>query len=136
MGVTIHLWGLNGKASLVSPESVALLWLLNDIPSGHEVTVVFSNNTDLSPNQQLPLLIEGDKKLYGFTNIAGFLYEQESALEMALLHFAHDHICALTQYQLYLNKTNYDGFTRKIFAYLLEWPMWYNTPLKLSLIHI
>ncbi|KAM3164911.1 SAM37-like protein [Lachancea thermotolerans] len=130
MKATVHLWGLNGKPSIVSPESVALFWLLNDTQNDRNVTIVFSNNTDLSPNQELPLLIDGDKKLYGYANIARHFSAEETALEMALLQFTQDHICVLTQYQLYLNKNNYDSFTRRVFAYLLEWPLWYNTPLK------
>ncbi|CUS22276.1 LAQU0S05e01728g1_1 [Lachancea quebecensis] len=130
MKATVHLWGLDGRPSIVSPESVALFWLLNNTQKDCDVTIVFSNNTDLSPNQELPLLIEGEIKLYGYANIARRFSAEESALEMALLQFTQDHICALSQYQLYLNKNNYDSFTRKVFAYLLEWPLWYNTPLK------
>ncbi|SCU83120.1 LAME_0C04038g1_1 [Lachancea meyersii CBS 8951] len=130
MGVVVHLWGLDGKPSIISPESVALFWLLNDIKTNSEITVVFSNNTDLSPNQELPILINGSKTICGFSSIVSTLCPSNSALESALLQFAQDQIGALTQYQLYLNRNNYDGFTRKIFACLLEWPLWYNTPLK------
>lgn len=130
MTPTVHLWGLDEKPSVVSPESVAIYWLLNSKLCGKEACVVFSNNTDLSPNQELPVLIEGNQTIHGFANIAEYLFPQESALEMALLQFAQTKINTLTQYQLYLNKNNYDRFTRKVFSYLLHWPMWYNTPIK------
>ncbi|SCU96394.1 LANO_0E13388g1_1 [Lachancea nothofagi CBS 11611] len=129
MDIVLHLWGLDGKPSVVSPESVALFWLLNELDLKSRITVVFSNNTDLSPTQELPLLVNGVSRLSGFANIASFFCAPKSALETALLQFAQDHIGALTQYQLYLNRNNYDQFTRKVFAYLLQWPMWYNTPL-------
>ncbi|SCU85719.1 LADA_0D09208g1_1 [Lachancea dasiensis] len=130
MGAVIHLWGLDGKPSVVSPESVALFWYLNHLNVGSKVTIVYSNNTDLSPNQELPVLLDGSKKICGYADIASYFSPTQSVLETALLQYAQNHIGILTQYQLYLNRNNYDRFTRKVFAYLLQWPMWYNTPLK------
>ncbi|CEP62792.1 SAM complex subunit SAM37 LALA0_S06e03950g [Lachancea lanzarotensis] len=130
MATVVHLWGLDGKPSIISPESIALFWFLNEMETKSDITVVFSNNTDLSPNQELPILKNGTKTICGFANIVSVLAPTKSALESALLQFAQDRIGTLTQYQLYLNRNNYDNFTRKLFAYLLEWPMWYNTPLK------
>ncbi|SCU79525.1 LAFA_0B03708g1_1 [Lachancea sp. 'fantastica'] len=131
MSYVVHLWGLNGKPSIISPESIALFWLLNETEiASKDITLVFSNNTDLSPNQELPILKDGSKTICGFANIASFLTPSKSVLESALLQFVQNQIGTLTQYQLYLNRNNYDNFTRKLFSCLLEWPMWYNTPLK------
>ncbi|SCU90206.1 LAMI_0E01068g1_1 [Lachancea mirantina] len=126
----LHLWGFKGKPNLVSPESIALFWLLSSQKCNKKICIVFSNNTDLSPNGELPVLIEEGQSIYGYGNIAQYLFEQESALETALLEFAQTQICALTQYQLYLERENYEQFTRKVFAHLLQWPYWYNTPLR------
>lgn len=148
---TFHLWGTAGKPSFVSPESVALFWWLNSdeselnaIDEDEDVEIVFSNNTALSPNGHLPLLIisEGDMgeiKVSGFDNIVRYFQDSSSSslddnsqlYENALLEFVISDICPLTMYQLFLNKKNYTTFTRKLFSKLLYWPMWYNVPLNI-----
>lgn len=129
--VSIHIWGLNGQPSLISPESIAIYWFIG-LREIKDLTIVMSNNTDLSPNQELPLLIDDEKnlKIPGFIGILDYLEPQPSLLKNALLEFTALSLSILTQYQLYLNKPNYEQFTRKTFSYLLYWPMWYNIPLK------
>lgn len=130
MPVVVHLWGIDGKPSVISPESLALYWFLNGFYVEQEkVVIVFSNNTDLSPNAELPLLIDGEVKVCSYPDIVGYLSSKDDLLETALLQFTATRISTLTQYQLYLNKHNYESFTRKIFSHLLYWPLWYNTPL-------
>lgn len=77
---SVHLWGENGKPSLISAESVALVWFVK--ACGSEQTkalvkgleVVFSNNTDLSPDGKLPVLILDDgMKVTGYVNIVLYL---------------------------------------------------------------
>lgn len=139
---TIHMWGLEEKPSLISPESIGLYWFLNGYYSklqvAHEIEFVFSNNTDLSPNEELPLLVLGDNKISGFVNIVDYLmqdltYEIDdkgtALLQSSLLQYTSSDLTVLTNYQLYLNKENYETFTRRHFCRLLYWPMWYNTPL-------
>ncbi|QLQ80120.1 hypothetical protein HG537_0D01200 [Torulaspora globosa] len=137
---TVYTWGLDERPSLISPESVALYWFLNGYylkmgKDGRSVEIVFSNNTDLSPDEQLPLLVEDERKISGFVNIVDYLMSDEETgdgntlLESSLLQFTSSDLSMLTDYQLYLNKTNYDTFTRRTFCRLLCWPMWYNTPL-------
>ncbi|QLL34203.1 hypothetical protein HG536_0G00600 [Torulaspora globosa] len=140
---TVHMWGLNERASLISPESVALYWFLNGYYSKlrkdtTRVEIVFSNNTDLSPNEELPLLVQDARRISGFVNIVDYLMSDEESekdtvgntlLQSSLLQFTSSDLSVLTDYQLYLNKTNYDTFTRRTFCRLLSWPMWYNTPL-------
>lgn len=139
---TIHLWGVDEKPSPISPESIGLYWFLNGYYSklrdASEVEIVFSNNTDLSPNGELPLLVRGDDRISGFVNVVGYLMEgtaQEekskgaTLLQSSLLQYTSSDLAVLTNYQLYLNKVNYETFTRRHFCRLLHWPMWYNTPL-------
>lgn len=57
---TFHLFGIEDTPSLICPESVSLFWVLNSPYCKHlcdQIEVVFSNNTDLSPTNTLPLLI-------------------------------------------------------------------------------
>ena len=139
---TIHMWGLEEKPSLISPESIGLYWFLNGYYSklqvAHEIEFVFSNNTDLSPNEELPLLVLGDNKISGFVNIVDYLMQDltyqiddkgTALLQSSLLQYTSSDLTVLTNYQLYLNKENYETFTRRHFCRLLYWPMWYNTPL-------
>ncbi|SMN22588.1 similar to Saccharomyces cerevisiae YMR060C SAM37 Component of the Sorting and Assembly Machinery (SAM or TOB complex) of the mitochondrial outer membrane [Maudiozyma saulgeensis] len=146
-----HLWGINGEPSFISPESVALYWILNNSELGYLSTdddndvreVVFSNNTDLSPTGHLPLLIISDEgaeevKISGFDNIIRYFQQfpaieegnNEQLYENALMEHLIHNFCPLTLYQLYLNKSNYVGFTRKQFSKLLYFPMWYNVPIS------
>lgn len=141
---TVHMWGLDERPSLISPESVALYWFLNGHylktrRDGMRVEIVFSNNTDLSPDEELPLLVHGARRVSGFVNIVDYLMSDEengrdavgnALLQASLLQFTSTELSRLTEYQLYLNKTNYETFTRRAFCRLLSWPMWYNTPLR------
>lgn len=126
---TIHLWGLNDEPSLISPESIAICWVLQS-KGCKNVDVVFSNNTDLSPSGELPLLIdESGKKYSGIFSIVEKMFPQDSLLELALLKFVQDEMNRYTEYELYLDAVNYNKYTSKIYSYLLHWPFWYNTPL-------
>lgn len=150
---TFHLWGNNGEPNFISPESVALYWILKDpkygITNENSITrdeIVFSNNTDLSPDNHLPLLIitndekEEPVKVSGFDNIIRYYQRVESTsvdpdnsnqlYENSLLEYVMNDMNPLTMYQLYLNSANYVGFTRKQFSQLLYFPMWYNVPIN------
>lgn len=139
---TLHLWGANGRPSEISPESVALFWLINDAGTGwlsgetSDIELVFSNNTDLSPDGHLPLLVVSPEvKVSGFDSIVRYFQDAGSSSvaqlhQNALLEFVMHDLVPLTMYQLFLNKKNYTHFTRKQFSKLLYWPMWYNVPVN------
>ncbi|CAI4048111.1 hypothetical protein SKDZ_13G1870 [Saccharomyces kudriavzevii ZP591] len=153
---SVHVWGANGKPSLISVESVALVWFIKSCDSEEAmnmvkgIQVVFSNNTDLSPDEKLPVLILDDGiKVSGYVNIVQFLEKNEHTakyeksrndeetlqrnrlLEYALLNFIGIEFSRLSDYQLFLNTKNYNEYTKKLFSKLLYFPMWYNTPLQL-----
>ncbi|EJS42408.1 tom37p [Saccharomyces arboricola H-6] len=157
---SVHLWGSNGKPSLISVESVALVWFIESCDQEEPknmvkgLQMVFSNNTDLSPDGKLPVLILDDgMKISGYVNIVHFLErnrhtstheeskndggilasvgKEDRLLEYALLNFIDVEMSKLTDYQLYLNTKNYNEYTKKLFSKLLYFPMWYNTPLQL-----
>ncbi|CAL9736013.1 sorting assembly machinery 37 kDa subunit [Monosporozyma servazzii] len=147
MKCTFHLFGVAGEPSLICPESIALFWVLNKhAKDTTQYEVVFSNNTDLSPVRELPLLVvsEGNddgsrQSLAGFTDIIQYLIENdhiEGATSMSLdaiaaLQFLSTDFKCMTLYQLYLNKSGYTKYTRKQFSKLLYWPAWYTTPLQI-----
>lgn len=135
------MWGIDGKPSSISPGCVALYWFLNGDyareTNRQTIEISFTNNTDLSPEKELPVLIYNDgEKISGFVNIINCLAKNEkpssdaaTLLRNALLQFTNTELTVLTEYQLYLNKHNYETYTRYVFTQLLYWPMWYNTPM-------
>lgn len=157
---SVHLWGKDGEASLISVDSIALVWFIKLCTSEEAksmvagLQIVFSNNTDLSSDGKLPVLIlDNGTKVSGYVNIVQFLhknictskyekgtdYEEDLAivrkkdrlLEYSLLNYVDVEISRLTDYQLFLNTKNYNEYTKKLFSKLLYFPMWYNTPLQL-----
>lgn len=147
MKFTYHLLGVAGEPSLLCPESVALFWVLNKhVKEIAQCEVVFSNNTDLSPTKELPLLIvrkeDGEasgRYVAGFTDIIQYLIENDqiegttsmSLDAIAALQFLSTDFKYMTLYELYLNKNIYTEYTRKQFSKLLYWPAWYTTPLQI-----
>ena len=145
--ITIHLWGYEStcQPSLISPESIALYWFLKeeaDRVSREDIEIVFSNNPSLSPNYHLPLLIDKQegtvdpkdgngtlKKqpattiLSGYDNITRYLTTRrasDDAMSSALLQFVADDVGSLTEWALYSNRSNFDGFTRGEHSRLLQ----------------
>lgn len=147
MKYTYHLFGVDGDPSLLCPESVALFWVLNSQANNiSQYEVVFSNNTDLSPIKELPLLIVdshiSDKHIEyhaGFNDIIQYLiknnqFKGNTSLSLdiiAALEFLTTEFKYMTLYQLYLNKKNYTNYTRKQFSKLFYWPAWYTAPLQI-----
>ncbi|AGO11901.1 AaceriADR136Cp [[Ashbya] aceris (nom. inval.)] len=127
---TIHLWGVDGSPSLISPESIALFWLVNTFEI--ECTVVFSNNAHLSPREELPLYLgEDGSAAYEYQEIVELLLARELSLEeRSLLCWAAERCGELSDYQLYINRKNYEQYTRRVFSQLLPWPLWYNSPVQ------
>lgn len=143
MSLTVHLWGIDCTASMISPQSVALMWLLLKIDA--DCTLVFSNNTYLSPTNELPLLIEhnsegaeetNEKLVCGYMDIAKFLLEKEDvaiSLEITgILHFLMQDWNYLTLYQLFLDKDNYQEFTNRELGKLFSWPLSLFLPMQLG----
>lgn len=130
---TFHIWGLNNKPSLISPDSIALEWFINDKlkDNNNKYEIVISNNTDISPNNELPLLIvnNNERKIIGYNNIIKYLLDNHNDLiEDSILNFIKNKFELITKYQLFLNEQNYNNFTKIEFSKMLYWPMWYNTP--------
>lgn len=143
MKYTYYLFGFKEQPSLICPESVALYWVLNELCiDADDCEIVFSNNTDLSPTGKLPLLIVAEEeylvKSAGFADIISYLTTKGQIIGpctfnleyLAAIQFLNNGLESATLYQLYLNKKNYTGFTRKQFSKLLYWPSWYTVPLQ------
>ncbi|CCE65943.1 hypothetical protein TPHA_0N01620 [Tetrapisispora phaffii CBS 4417] len=133
-----HLWGSGNRASVLSAESIALQWLLchylND--TDIEFTIVYSNNADNSPTRELPLMVDlsSGQKTASYRDISKRLVslrggnEKQTLLQEALLQYVISDVNKLTEYQLYVNKRNFEELTRNLYSQLLYWPLWNIVP--------
>lgn len=150
--IELHVWGVDNKISITSPECIAAAWLLciHLVPQQVPFLIVTSNNTNLTRTGRLPLLVENDKEtqsLEGYADIAEYissayptdstkfvpdqrLLARDQLANMAFTAWMHKTINYLNQYNLYVNTKNYENYTRKVFLKYLPFPMQYNQPLK------
>ncbi|RLV95750.1 Sorting assembly machinery 37 kDa subunit [Spathaspora sp. JA1] len=143
----LHVWGVNGEISLISPECLASAWLLSLIlgPKNESFEIITSCNTNISDINKLPVLITPEKKLNGYKEIVSFVekYQEESEyyvsskgtpekqlIHSCLLTLLESKIEIINQYNLYSNTKNYEKYTRKLFQHYFPFPMMYNQPLK------
>lgn len=142
--VQLHIWGKDQDVSVISPESLACVWLVSSIK---DIDIVSSNNTNISQSGQLPVLItETNVILEGYANISNYICEnyaipevivnnsqlsnRQKLMNMGLMTFIDTKLKMINQYNLYISPENYEKFTRKLFKHYLPFPMMYNQPLK------
>jgi sorting and assembly machinery component 37 len=100
--------------------------------------VVTSNNTDLSPSGSLPTLKHQEGQVDGYLDIIRYLNAQgyslenrlnkeHSAINEGLILYVQDRFQLITDYTLFLNKDNYEKYTRGLYSRYLPFPMQYNT---------
>ena len=64
----LHVWGYKDNVSLIEPECIACISFLAS--TGTPFEIVFSNNTNLSPVNRLPILVtENGEKISGYRDI-------------------------------------------------------------------
>ncbi|EGW33276.1 uncharacterized protein SPAPADRAFT_60611 [Spathaspora passalidarum NRRL Y-27907] len=143
----LHVWGVDGEISLISPECLASAWLLSLVFPKNDFEIVTSSNTNISDINKLPVLITDDKKLNGFSEIVDFIdgnkfanesgywssrasSPREKLIHSCLLNLVETRVDVINQYNLYSNTKNYEKYTRKLFQNYFPFPMMYNQPLK------
>lgn len=138
----LHVWGTPSEISLLSPQSIAIYWYMSLCVPSELYEVVTSCNTDLSLSGQLPTLIcHGEGTQYdglmdilryldqqGFSLDTGLLREQR-AINEGLVLYVEDKFQLITDYCLFLNKSNYEQYTRSLYSKYLPFPMQYNAPI-------
>lgn len=128
----LHVWGDAKGVSVIEPECLAAIWLLQS--SGKQFEIITSNNTNLSPTHTLPLLIDNDNKFSGYTsiynNIRGNPPSSIDLVEYSLICYIIEKLKPINQYNLYIKSENYEKHTRKLFRNYFPFPMMYNQPLK------
>lgn len=133
----LHVWGYDNEISVIEPECLASAWLLQslDIP----FKIVTSNNTNISPTHSLPLLLDGEQKIAGYSSIYKYVSKKQeknknkknnNLIELALISYITENFKPLNQYNLYIKSDNYEKYTRKLFKNYFPFPMMYNQPLK------
>lgn len=140
----LHVWGTPEKLSIIDAECLAIIWYMALIVPPENFQIITSSNTDISKSGKLPTLRVGEKtqeQYDGFFDIIRYLSEQgydldeplskeHRALNHGLLLYIQDKFQIVTDYTLFLNKSNYESYTRSIFKDYLPFPMQYNTPLQ------
>lgn len=146
--IQLHVWGKDKEVSIISPVSIASIWLLNLVLTPQKVPfeVIPSNNTNLSSINELPVLIVNESEKYsGYNEIVNYIEENYKSskyaslkymsLEQQLLNRSLENMLTskvqyINQYNLYSNTKNYEKFTRKLFSTYFPFPMMYNQPLE------
>lgn len=147
----LHVWGVKGQISVISPESLASSWLIGTHLKAHKVpyNIVTSCNTNMSNSEVLPLLIctETRAKYEGYSRIAEYISEKypggesqflpdtqldkrQQLINASLISYVENKVKYLNEYNLYINTRNYEKYTRKLFQHYFPFPMMYNQPLK------
>lgn len=131
----LHCWGSAEGEHPFHAESTAAIWYL--LLSGLEFSIVPSSNHF---KWELPCLLDDGKQTSGFDNIVRYLeprFNLDSRLKMdhrvvnlGLKSLIRDKLNVITQYTLFLNKDNYENYTRGMFKNFLPFPMQYMPPLN------
>lgn len=141
MVMELHVWGNQDEFAIIDPESIASIWLLNLLLPKSDFTVIPSSNDKLAPTGKLPCLFHEQKIVDGYKNIVQYLeslrYSLDSdlssyqqAVNQSLTIYAQTELSLMTNYSLYLNKRNYEEYTRGVFSHYLSFPLQYNTPIS------
>lgn len=137
----LHVWGTPDKLAIIDADCLATIWYMALIVPIEKFQIITSSNTDISKSGKLPTLrLENNEQYDGFLDIIRYLSEQgydldkslnkeQKALNHGLLLYIQDKFQIITDYTLFLNKSNYESYTRSIFKNYLPFPMQYNTPL-------
>ena len=142
--IQLHVWGLQDKVSIISPQCVASVWLACLVLDSKAFEVVTSNNTNLSTTGEFPiLLLENGQCISGYLAIASYLLRNHTSLETlqvlnnrqqlvnaGLVSQLTETLEIIIQYNLFINTTNYEKYTRKLLSNFYPFPMMYNLSLS------
>lgn len=139
----LHVWGTTDQLAILDADCLAATWYMALAVPHTDFTIVTSSNTDLSSSGRLPVLTHSEGQADGFLDIIRFLRtkgydlaadesltKEQTAINYGLLMYVQDKLELITEYTLYLNKDNYEKYTRSIYSLYLPFPMQYNTPLQ------
>ncbi|KAH3675434.1 hypothetical protein WICMUC_002723 [Wickerhamomyces mucosus] len=138
----LHVWGNHLEFAIIDPESIATIWYLTETVPTSEFTVIPSSNNNLAKTGRLPtLVISQNQSIDGYISIVRYLSlkgyksldeklnQEERAINQSLITFIKNEVSKIVDYSLYLNKKNYENYTRAIFGKYLAFPLQYNTPI-------
>ncbi|KAG7817280.1 hypothetical protein KL928_004015 [Ogataea angusta] len=134
--MSLHLWGAPFDA-----ESLATAIFVARNCKDNEIEVLYDSNYFLSPNGKLPVLLEGDLVLEGYKEIVNHLMDkynlfsisvEQKLLDQGLIEHLLTKLEVISCYNYFLNKDNFEGYTRGIFKNILPIPFQYIPPLNLK----
>ncbi|ODV85638.1 hypothetical protein CANARDRAFT_28396 [[Candida] arabinofermentans NRRL YB-2248] len=138
----VYVWGDGLQVAEFDPESLAIAKFVNIYCSNLDLQLIPNSNYLLSNNGKLPLLItDKGTQIQGYKEITNYLSKNEKLdsslqldiesqlLNQGFMEFISETLQTLTAYNLFLNKENYEGYTRGIFKKYLPFPFQYKPPL-------
>lgn len=136
--IQLHVWGSGKQLALVDAECIAACWYLSLAVPTNKFEIITSSNISISG--QLPTLAHNEEKCVGYLEIIrylssigydldSFLDDEEKAINTGLIYYIEENLSKITDYTLFLNKDNFEKYSRGIFKEYLPFPMQYNTPI-------
>ncbi|ANZ74349.1 BA75_01401T0 [Komagataella pastoris] len=144
----VHIWGRDSQVAKIDVQCLAIAWYLSLTCSKlNNVKLITSCNGSMSPTGRLPVLVDYDPrqtqlkhKVVGYLDIVRYLetqYEltldelspENRLINEGAIEYILKTIETTTMYTLFVNKENYEGYSRSIFSQYLPFPMQYSAPL-------
>ncbi|KAG7934000.1 uncharacterized protein OGAPODRAFT_92214 [Ogataea polymorpha] len=134
--MSLHLWGAPFDA-----ESLAAANFVAENCKNIEIELLYDSNYFLSPNGKLPVLLDGDLTLEGYKEIVNHLINkhnllacsvEQKLLDQGLIEHLLSNLEVVSCYNFFLNKDNFEGYTRGVFKNILPFPFQYMPPLNLK----
>ncbi|CCH44865.1 Sorting assembly machinery [Wickerhamomyces ciferrii] len=140
MVMELHVWGKPEELAIISPNCLIISWYMSLTIPLDKFKIITSSNNNISQNGELPVLRVEGEQYNGVSDIIRYLVDQgydlnsgltkeEKALNDGISIFLMDKFNIITDYFIFLNKLNYENYTRSIYGQYLSFPLQYNTPL-------
>ncbi|KAJ4358445.1 uncharacterized protein N0V89_003028 [Didymosphaeria variabile] len=142
MVLTLHVWGPAFGLPSIDPACIAAVAYLNRTVPRDRWTLVADYDPAPSPQGELPLLVDVENKITGFTNIVFYLREnysynldanltpKQQQDRTALISFLEYTAGPLVDLYLYVSSENYGTTTSAAYTAILPWHTNYTIPPK------
>ncbi|KAK7189508.1 hypothetical protein DPSP01_001501 [Paraphaeosphaeria sporulosa] len=142
MVLELHTWGPAFGLPSIDPTCVAATAYLNRTLPRDRWTLIADYDSSLSPQGELPLLVDADKKITGFTNIVSYLRKnyshnldadqtpQQQRDRTAFTSLLESTAGPLLDLYLYVSSENYGTTTSAAYTAILPWHVNYTIPPK------
>jgi hypothetical protein len=142
----IYSWGDGIQISVFDISSILLAKFISELSLSSEFEIIPSSNIFDSNSGRLPVLLNSEAgnniQVVGFIEILKIILKdiqfgsnktdpKTRILYDAYLHDLVKNLELITNYNFFVVKKNYEGYTRTLFPSLLPWPTQYKPPVDL-----